>query len=80
MEPPAILLVLLLKWWTAGRAMAQAVCLRHLTAECCVHFQVTPSGICCRQIGNVTRFLNIIPPVLDMLISFICHYCYIAQQ
>jgi hypothetical protein len=56
---------------TMGRAMAQAVSRRPLTAEAWVRSQVSPCGICGGQRGTGTGFspstsvvpVNFIPPV-----------------
>jgi hypothetical protein len=56
--------------YLSGRAMAQAVNRRHLTAEAQVRSRVSPSGICNGQSGQVflrvLRFspVNFIRPVL----------------
>jgi hypothetical protein len=60
---------------TKGRAMAQAVSRRPLTAEARVRERVSPWGTCGRQSGTVTFLLwvlqfspvNIIPPWLSIL-------------
>jgi hypothetical protein len=41
-----------------GRAMAQAVSLRSLTAEAWFRDGVNPCGICCGQSGSGTGFLR----------------------
>jgi hypothetical protein len=59
-----------------GRAMAQAVSRRPLTAESRVRIRVNPCGICGVQSGTTTGFspsssvlpVNIIPPSLSILI------------
>jgi hypothetical protein len=43
-------------WRTVGRAMAQAVSRRPLTAEARVRSRVSPCGIFGGQIGTVTGF------------------------
>jgi hypothetical protein len=62
----------------SGRAMAQVVSRRPLTAEDRVRARVNPCGICCGQSGTGTRFSPsssvshcqyIIPPSLSKLIS-----------
>jgi hypothetical protein len=60
-----------------GRAMAQVVSRRPLTAEALVRARVSPCGVCGGQSGTGTCFppsssvspVNIIPPSLSKLIS-----------